>query len=76
MTLKEKVKSHPGAVDYFKELVFYDKHIVTPKVKRLKSIDLLSEPAFYEELNVIQKDHAFREYAKSYKVEIVEKKPH
>ena len=40
----------------------------------LKNIDLLSELPFYEELNVIKTNHAFREYAMSYKVEITEKK--
>ena len=39
----------------------------------LKNIDLLSELPFYEELNVIKTNHAFRGYAMSYKVELVEK---
>ena len=43
-------------------------------VKSLKTIDLLSELPFYEELNVIKTNHAFRGYAMSYKVELVEKK--
>ena len=43
-------------------------------VKHLKNINLLSELPFYEELNVIKTDHAFRWYAMSYKVEIVERK--
>ena len=59
---------------YFKELPFYNKHIEKPKIKRLKNIDLLSELPFYEELNVIKTNHAFRGYAMSYKVEIIEKK--
>ena len=46
MTVKEKVKSHPGAVDYFKELPFYNKHIEKQKVKMVKNIDLLSELPF------------------------------
>ena len=74
MTVKEKVKSHPGTVDYFKELPFYNKHIEKQKIKRLKNTDLLFELPFYEELNVIETDHAFRGYAMSYKVEIIEKK--
>ena len=75
MIALKKVKSHPGVVDYFKELPFYNKHIEKPKVKQLKNIDLLSELPFYEELNVIKKtNHAFRGYAMSYKVEIAEKK--
>ena len=32
----KKIKSHPGVVDYFKELPFYNKYIKKPKIKRLK----------------------------------------
>ena len=74
MTALKKVKSHLDVVEYFKELPFYNKHIEKPKIKRLKNIDLLSELPFYEELNVIKTNHAFRGYAMSYKVEIIEKK--
>ena len=74
MTVKEKIKSHPGIVDYFKELPFYNKHIKKRRIKRLKNIDLLSELPFYEELNVIKTNQAFKGYASSYKVELVEKK--
>ena len=35
---------------------------------------MLSELPFYEELSVIKTDHAFRGYAMSYKVEIIERK--
>ena len=35
---------------------------------------MFSELPFYEELSVIKTDHAFKEYAMSYKVELVEKK--
>ena len=48
MAVKEKIKSHPVVVDYFKELPFYDKRIEKPKIKPLKNIDLLSELHFYE----------------------------
>ena len=27
MAVKKKVKSHPGVIDYFKEIPFYNKHI-------------------------------------------------
>ena len=40
----------------------------------LRNIDLLSELPFYEKLNVIKTNHAFRGYAMSYKDEIVEEK--
>ena len=31
MAVKEKIKSHPGVVEYFKELPFYNKHIEKSK---------------------------------------------
>ena len=74
MTLLSKIKPDSDAVDYFKELPFYNKPIKKPKVKRLKSIDRLNELSFYEQLSVIKADQAFRGYAMSYKVEIIEKK--
>ena len=74
MTVLKKIKSHPHVVGYFKELPFYNKHIEKPKIKCLKDINLLPELLFYEELNVIKTNHAFRGYAISYKVETIEKK--
>ena len=65
MAVKEKIKSHSGVVDCFKELPFYNKHIEKPKIKHLKNIDLLSELSFFEELNVIKTNNAFRGYAMS-----------
>ena len=73
MTVLKKVKSHQDIVDYFKELPFYNKRTEKQKLKRLKNNDLLSELPFYEELIVIKTDNAFRRYAMSYKVEILEK---
>ena len=70
----KKIKSHPDVVDYFKALPFYNKHIEKPRVKFLKNIDLLSKLSFYEELNVIKSNHAFRGYAMSYKDKLVGKK--
>ena len=74
MTVLSKIISHSDAVDYFKELPFYNKPIKKPKVKRLKNIDRLAELPFYEQLSVIKTDQAFKGYARSYKVEIIEKK--
>ena len=74
MTILSKIKSHSDAVDYFKELPFYNKPIKKPKVKRLKNIDRLAELPFYEQLSVIKTNQAFRGYAMSYKVEIIERK--
>ena len=68
MAVLSKIKPHSDAVDYFKELPFYNKPIEKP-VKRLKNIDPLAE-----QLSVIKTDQAFKGYAMSYKVEIIEKK--
>ena len=74
MAVLSKIKPHSDAVDYFKELPFYNKPIKKPKVKRLKNIDRLAELPFYEQLSVIKTDQAFKGYAMSHKVEIIEKK--
>ena len=39
MAVLSKIKPHSDAVDYFKELHFYNKPIEKPKVKCLKNID-------------------------------------
>ena len=74
MTVLSKIKPYSDAIDYFKELPFYNKAIRKPKVKQLKNIDRLAELPFYEQLSVIKTDQAFKGYAMSYKVEIIEKK--
>ena len=74
MTVQEKITSHPDVINYFRELPFYNKYIEKAKIKLSKHIDLLSELPFYESLNVIKRDCAFKGYAMSCKAEIVEKK--
>ena len=66
--------NNPNEVNYFKELPFYNKPIENLKIKHLKNIDLLAEQPFYEQLNIIKTNQAFRGYTMSYKVEIVERK--
>ena len=74
MTILSRIESHPDAADFFKELPFYNKAIEKPKIKCLKNINRLAELSFYEQLSIIKTNQAFRGYAMSYKVEIVEKK--
>ena len=69
-----KIKSHPNAVDYFKELAFNNKAIKKPKIKHLKNIDQLAELLFLEQLRIMKKNQAFIGYGVSYKIEIVERK--
>ena len=74
MAILSKIKPRSDAVDYFKELPFYNKLVKKPKVKCLKNIDRLAELPFYEQLSAIETDQGFKGYAMSYKVEIIEKK--
>ena len=60
-------------VDYFKELPFFNASIEKPKIKHLKNVDLLAELPFYDQLDIIKTDQAFKGYGRSYKVEIVDK---
>ena len=61
-------------INYFKELSCFNVSIDKSKIKRLKNVDLLAELPFYDQLNIIKTDQAFKGYARSYKVEIVDKK--
>ena len=61
-------------INYFKELPFFNVSIDKPKIKRLSDINLLAELPFHERLSIIKTDQAFSGYARSYKVEIVDKK--
>ena len=73
MAILSKIKSHSDANNYFKELSFYNKPIKRP-IKRLNKIDPLVKLLFYEQLSITKTDQAFKGYAMSYKVEIIEKK--
>ena len=74
MAILSKIKPRSDAVDYFKELPFYNKPVKKSKVKRLKNIDRLAELPFSEQLSVIKTNQAFRGYGMSYKVEIIARK--
>ena len=61
-------------IDYFKELPFFNVSIDKPKIKSLSNINLLAELPFHEQLSIIKTNQAFKGYARSYKVEIAERK--
>ena len=42
-----------------------------PRIKKLKNYELLRELPFYNDINISRKERAFRGYAKTYKVEII-----
>ena len=58
----------------FKLLPFYDTFIEKPKVKKLNNAQLLKELPFYDELSIFKNKTAFSGYARSYKIEIVDKR--
>ena len=66
--------NNPSEVNYFKELPFNNKPIEKQKIKCLTNINLLAEQPFYEQLNIIKMNQAFKGYAMLHKVEIIEKK--
>ena len=70
MTVLSKI----DIVKHFQEISFYNDPIEKPKIKRLTDINLLAELPFYEQLSIIKTNQAFKGYAMSYKVEIVEGK--
>ena len=65
MAVLLEIKSHSDVINYFK---------MEKPVKRFKNIDPLVEVPFYEQLSVIKANQAFKGYAISYKVKIIEKK--
>ena len=62
------------ATRLFQKLPFYNTFIEKPKIKHLKNIDLLHELPFYDELSIDKISKAFKGYAKSYRIEILDSK--
>ena len=58
----------------FQTLPFYNVLIEKPNMKHLSNIELLHELPFYDKLSVVEISKAFKGYARSYKVEIIEPK--
>ena len=62
------------AKNLFKTLPFYNVLIKQAEIKKLSNIELLHELPFYDELSITEVSKAFKRYARSYKVEIVDHK--
>ena len=58
----------------FKRLSFCKASIKKPYAKRLNNIDMLHELPFYDELNIVKVSKAFKGYARSYSVEVIDSK--
>ena len=58
----------------FQILPSYNTFIESPTIKKLNNVELLQQLPFYDELNIVKSSNAFSRYARSYKVEIIDKK--
>ena len=58
----------------FQILPFYNTFIEKPEIKKLSNIKLLQELPFYDELSIVKNSNGFSGYARSYNIEIANKK--
>ena len=65
---------HWDAKKLFQILPFYNTFIEKPNIKKLSNVKLLQELLFYNELSIVKNNSAFSGYARSYKIEIADKK--
>ena len=63
-----------GAKKLFQVLPFYNTFIEKTKIKKLSNVELLKELPFCDELKTSKNKTAFSVYARSYKIEIVNKR--
>ena len=71
---KNEFWNEKEAKELFQILPFYNVLIEKPKIKHLSNIELLHELPFYDQLSVVEISKAFRRYARSHKVEIIDLK--
>ena len=67
------MSSQGNNMNLLEQLPFYEKTI-KPRVKKLSNFELLLELPFYGEINISRKEKAFKKYAKTYQVEIINNK--
>ena len=70
---KNEFWDEKDAKELFQMLPFYNALIEKPKIKHLSNLELLHELPFYDELSVVEILKAFKRYARSYKIEIIQK---
>ena len=71
---KNEFWNEKDAKELFQILPFCNVLIEKPKLKHLSNIELLQELTFYDELSVVEISKAFKRYARSYKIEIIDTK--
>ena len=60
--------------ELFQILPFYNTFIESPDIKKKSRVQLLKELPFYDELSIVKNKSAFSGYARTYKIEIVNKR--
>ena len=71
---KNELWNEKEAKNLFQTLPFYYVLIGKPEIKKLSNVELLHELPLYDELSITEISKAFKRYARSYKVEIVDHK--
>ena len=56
------------------EQPFYKQSIKKPRIKKLSNYELLRELPLYDDINISRKERAFKGFAETYKVEIINNK--
>ena len=70
--IKAKIKQL-STKKLLQEQPFYKQSIKKPHIKKLKNYELLRDLSFYDDINISRKERAFRGYAETYKVEVINK---
>ena len=60
--------------ELLQKLPFYNTFIEKPRIKHLKDKDLVHELPFYDELSTKKISKAFKRYARSYRIEVIDSK--
>ena len=71
---KNEFWNEKEAKKLYQILPFYNVLIEKPNIKHFANIELLHELPLYDELSVIEISKAFKRYARSYKIEIIDSK--
>ena len=56
------------------EQPFYKQTIKNPCIKKLSNQELLRELSFYDDINILRRERAFKGYAETHQVEIINNK--
>ena len=65
---------HWDANKIFHVLPLYSTYTERLEIKKLSNVELLKELPFYDELSIVKNQSAFSGYARSYKIEIIDKR--